>query len=254
MKYSLMEIVLIALLGCFFVRLLFYFLSEKGKKVSEKLEEKTIALAQATKEIEMLNKQLEEKESPKENNEIVYKKENSFESMLGSNLPIIEITDLDLSEVNASGDKEVIDRNKPAFIHQLRFYVFNVGKSSLKEVYISIKDIYNDPKDIKKRSRTIGQHDDESMDFKNYGIGTFENFEIGTLNLKSRKLVYASTLPNSFGVAEYTFSVVVEWKGGFYQMDVRIEEFNGKLKYYYQYFDISENPINFELLESNIKK
>jgi len=244
---------LIALLGCFFIRLLFYFLSERSRKASEKVAEKTIALAKATKEIEMLNIQLEDKSSFKDSSDSNYKKVNSYESMLGNNLPIIEITDLDLSE-ETTVDINDENSNRPAFVHQLRFYVFNVGKSSLKEVYISIKDIYNDPKDIKKRSRTIGQHDDESIDFKDYGIGTFENFEIGTLNLKSRRLVYASTLPNSFGVAEYSFSVVVEWKGGFYQMDVRIEEFDGKLKYFYQYFDVSENPINFELLESNIKK
>ncbi|HPW98660.1 MAG TPA: hypothetical protein PK218_08870 [Flavobacterium sp.] len=253
MNYSLMEILLIALLGCFFIRLLFYFLSERSRKASEKVAEKTIALAKATKEIEMLNIQLEDKSSFKDSSDSNYKKVNSYESMLGNNLPIIEITDLDLSE-ETTVDINDENSNRPAFVHQLRFYVFNVGKSSLKEVYISIKDIYNDPKDIKKRSRTIGQHDDESIDFKDYGIGTFENFEIGTLNLKSRRLVYASTLPNSFGVAEYSFSVVVEWKGGFYQMDVRIEEFDGKLKYFYQYFDVSENPINFELLESNIKK
>lgn len=253
MKYSLMEILLIALLGCFFIRLLFYFLSERSRKASEKAAEKTIALAKATKEIELLNKQLEEKSNQSESNTKNYKAVNSFETMLGNNLPIIEITDLDLSEENVL-EESTKNPNKPSFVHQLRFYVFNVGKSSLKEVYISIKDIYNDPKDIKKRSRTIGQHDDESIDFKDYGIGTFENFEIGTLNLKSRRLVYASTLPNSFGVAEYSFSVVVEWKGGFYQMDVRIEEFDGKLKYFYQYFDVGETPINFELLESNIKK
>jgi hypothetical protein len=253
MKYSLMEILLLALLGCFFIRLLFYFLSERSRKASEKATEKTVALAKATKEIELLNKQLDDKLNQSEKENKSYKTINSFETMLGNNLPIIEITDLDLSDENIS-DETNENSNKPSFIHQLRFYVFNVGKSSLKEVYISIKDIYNDPKDIKKRSRTIGQHDDESIDFKNYGIGTFENFEIGTLNLKSRRLVYASTLPNSFGVAEYSFSVVVEWKGGFYQMDVRIEEFDGKLKYFYQYFDIGENPINFELLESNIKK
>ncbi|MGV9003355.1 hypothetical protein [Flavobacterium sp.] len=253
MGYSLMEILLITLLGCFLIRLLFYFLPERNKNKNEKGGENAIALAVATKEIELLSKLLEENKSNSENSEANFKKVNGFESMLGNNLPIIEITDLDLSE-EYIGDSDFIASNKPAFIHQLRFYVFNVGKSSLKEVYISIKDIYNDPKDIKKRSRTIGQHDEESVDFKDYGVGTYENFELGTLNLKSRRLVYASTLPNSFGVAEYSFSVVVEWKGGFYQMDVRIEEFDGKLKYFYQYFDVSENPINFELLESTIIK
>ena len=44
------------------------------------------------------------------------------------------------------------------------------------------------------------------------------------------------------------------WKGGFYQMEIRIEEFDGKLKYHYQYFDVNGNPINFDKLEQGIKK
>jgi hypothetical protein len=61
-------------------------------------------------------------------------------------------------------------------------------------------------------------------------------------------------MPSSFGVAEYSFNLVVEWKGGFYQMDIRIEEFDGKLKYHFQYLDVNGNPINFEKLEQGIKK
>ena len=43
-------------------------------------------------------------------------------------------------------------------------------------------------------------------------------------------------------------------QGGFYQMEIRIEEFDGKLKYHYQYFDVNGNPINFDKLEQGIKK
>lgn len=244
--------ILLASLSCLFIILSIYFLYLFNRKTTRKKHESEVELTKVKKEIEKLTKVIEEQKLLQ--TDVFSSSENyaSFESMIGHNLPLIEITDLELTdEKSIEGELTV---SKATYIHQLRFYIFNVGKNSLKDVIISIKDIYNDPKDIKKRSRTIGHHDEESLDFKDYGIGTFENFEIGTLNLKSRRLVYASTLPNSFGVAEYSFNVIVEWKGGFYQMDVRIEEFDGKLKYFYQYFDVIGNPINFELLESNIKK
>lgn len=242
----LMITILLALLGCFLIILsvVYYY---KGNVIGEKASETEIELTKAKKEIEKLNSLLKGKEADF-NGITVSGSDYTFQNMLGNNLPLIEITDLNLSEEN--GKKS----DKPNYVHQLRFYVFNVGKNSLKDVIISIKDIYNDPKDIKKRSRTIGQHDEEGIDTDKQGIGTYENFEINTLNLKSRRLVYASTLPDSFGVAEYTFNIVVEWKGGFYQMEIRIEEFDGKLKYFYQYFDVKGNPINFEKLEQGIKK
>ena len=45
-----------------------------------------------------------------------------------------------------------------------------------------------------------------------------ENFNINTLNLKSRRLVYATTMSKSYGSEDYTFNVIVEWKSGFYQI------------------------------------
>lgn len=253
MNYSLMEILIVAFIICFLIRLFFYLFFEKNKNPTEKTNETNSAISHLANEIKLLNKQLDEKKKQVDEKELLVEGKNDFEKMLGKNIPIIEITDLELSEeINGETEEEKI--NKTNYIHQLRFYVFNVGKSSLKDVIVSIKDIYNDPKDIKKRSRTIGQHDDESFDYKNYGIGTFENVELKTLNLKSRQLVYVSTLPSSFGVAEYVFNVVVEWKNGYYQMEIKIEEFGGKLKYIYQYFDNNDEPINFELLENGIKK
>jgi hypothetical protein len=241
--------ILLALLGCFFIVLSIVYFYKGNNLIKGKSSEAEIELAKAKKEIEKLNSLLNGKDTMKNGAVLSSNSVSSYQTMLGNNLPLIEITDLDLSDEN-NGKKS----DKNTYIHQLRFYVFNVGKNSLKDVIISIKDIYNDPKDIKKRSRTIGHHDDEGIDSDKQGIGTYENFEINTLNLKSRRLVYASTLPSSFGVAEYTFNVVVEWKGGFYQMEIRIEEFDGKLKYHYQYFDVNGNPINFENLENGIKK
>ncbi len=245
----LMITILLALLGCFFIVLSIVYFYKGNNLIKGKSSEAEIELAKAKKEIEKLNSLLNGKDTLKNGAVLSSNSISSYQTMLGNNLPLIEITDLDLSDESNSKKSD-----KNTYIHQLRFYVFNIGKNSLKDVIISIKDIYNDPKDIKKRSRTIGHHDDEGIDSDKQGIGTYENFEINTLNLKSRRLVYASTLPSSFGVAEYTFNVVVEWKGGFYQMEIRIEEFDGKLKYHYQYFDVNGNPINFENLENGIKK
>lgn len=238
--------IILAVLGCFLIAIAIFIFYKGNNPMAVVSPEIEIELAKSKKEIEKLNSLLKNKEQDSSTSpSVVY----SYQNMLGNNVPLIEITDLDLSDEN-NGKKT----GKETYIHQLRFYVFNVGKNSLKDVIISIKDIYNDPKEVKKRSRTIGQHDEEGIDSTEQGIGTYENFEINTLNLKSRRLVYASTMPSSFGVAEYTFNVVVEWKGGFYQMEIRIEEFDGKLKYHYQYFDVNGNPINFEKLEQGIKK
>lgn len=245
--------ILLISLVCLLVVLTIFFLYLFNKNSNGKRVKMEVELSMLKIEIENLTKVIEEQKLMQ--TDVISSSENyaSFESMIGHNLPLIEITDLELSdEKNVEDNKSAV--NNSTYVHQLRFYVFNVGKNSLHDVIISIKDIYNDPRDIKKRSRTIGHHDEESLDLKEYGIGTFENFDINTLNLKSRRLVYSSTLPNSFGVAEYSFNIVVEWKEGFYQLDIRIEEFDGKLKYFYQYFDINGNPMNFELLENNILK
>ena len=85
-------------------------------------------------------------------------------------------------------------------------------------------------------------------------IGTFENFNINTLNLKSRRLVYATTMSKSFGFEEYIFNVIVEWKCGFYQIKIKIQELEGNLKYEYEYYDINGEPIDFKKLESSILK
>jgi len=168
--------------------------------------------------------------------------------MLGKNIPLIEITDLDLLHKNRSNSKE------ESHVYKFRFYIFNVGKNSLKDVIVSIKDIYNDPKKIKIKSKTIGNLKDSSIDVNDQQIGTYENFNINTLNLKSRRLVYATTMSTSFGFEEYTFNVIVEWKCGFYQIKVKIQELEGNLKYYYEYYDINGEPIDFKKLERSILK
>ena len=86
----------------------------------------------------------------------------------------------------------------------------------------------------------------------NEELGTYENIEFPTLNLKSKKLIYTSNLPASFGVGDYEYHLIVEWSQGFYQMKVKIEELNGKLSYKYEFFDVDGNPIDFKALESKI--
>ena len=90
----------------------------------------------------------------------------------------------------------------------------------------------------------IGNSDDPTID--NSEIGTYENFEINTLPLMTRRLAYSSTLPNSFGVGDYEYHLIVEWNQGFYQMHVIIEEIEGKLKYSYEYFDVNGKPIDMK--------
>ena len=83
-------------------------------------------------------------------------------------------------------------------------------------------------------------------------MGEYENFEIPTLNLKSKKLLYTSNLPSSFGVGDYEYHLVVEWSQGFYQMFIKIEEIEGKLKYTYEFFDVNGKTIDFNNLEKSI--
>jgi hypothetical protein len=61
-------------------------------------------------------------------------------------------------------------------------------------------------------------------------------------------------MSKSYGFEEYTFNVIVEWKCGFYQIKVKIEELEGNLKYEYEYFDINGEPIDFKKLETSILK
>ena len=163
------------------------------------------------------------------------------------NIPIVEIKDIDLGE-----GADISDDTKPRkkgqrimYIHQLKFSLVNAGKFSLKDVIFSVKDIYNDPKEGKSKKKAK-EYTYMGRTFDNEDVGAYNNIETNTLNLKSKKQVYISNLPSSFGVGDYYFDIIVEWNNGFYQMHVDIEELNGKLKYRYQFYDIDGKPINIK--------
>jgi hypothetical protein len=213
-------------------------------------------LDEAIKQIEVLNAEIVQKDKIVEEAELKIKslKSDSFSQSAGQNLPIVEIVDNDLSEGNASNDdgKKV---HKLMYHHQIRFYLLNIGKNSLKDVIFSVKDDYNDNgnKEKKKKAKPSStQVDYMGKKVNNDELGTYDNIEVNTLNLKSKKLIYTSNLPGSFGTADYEYHIIVEWSQGFYQMKVKIEEVNGKLSYHYEFFDVDGTPIDFKSLESRI--
>ncbi|MCF8323299.1 MAG: hypothetical protein K9I26_09195 [Flavobacterium sp.] len=217
------------------------------------LDDKQKKLEEAIKEIEVLHAEIVEKDKLVDQ---VEKKMKILESdsatfTSGQNIPIIEIVDNDLSDGNNSetNGKRV---HKLMYHHQIRFYLLNAGKNSLKDVIFSIKDIYNDPIERNKKAKSIGKHEYMGHSVNGDEIGTYENIELHTLNLKSKKLMYTSNLPGSFGVGDYSYNVVIEWSQGFYQMKINIEETDGKLKYKYDFYDVTGNPIDYKSLEMNI--
>lgn len=206
-------------------------------------------LDEAIKQIEVLHAEILEKDKMVE--EVELKNKNLSSYSFGQNLPIIEIIDNDLSDGNSSsGESKKV--HKLMYHHQIRFYILNVGKNSLKDVIFSIKDVYNDPKDKRKKSSSNGQTEYMGQAVDNDEIGSYENIELNTLNLKSKKLIYTSNLPGSFGVGDYEYHVIVEWNQGFYQMKIAIEEIEGKLKYKYEFFDVNGSPIDYKSLEINV--
>jgi hypothetical protein len=250
MKKKSLGILILTLLGYFLIMLSIFFLYQGNNSTREEVKETKKELDIAKKKIEKLSNQLAEKNNLiRKENITVFPNSDEFNTMLGENIPLIEITDFDLSNKNRRNNKK-----REFHVYKFRVYIFNIGKNSLKDVIVSIKDIYNDPKTIKIKSNTIGDLKNGSIDVKNQQIGTYENFNINTLNLKSRRLVYASTMSKSYGFAEYTFNVIVEWKYGFYQIKVNIQELEGYLKYNYEYYDINDKPIDFKKLESSILK
>lgn len=250
MKNRSLGILILTLLGYFLIALSIFFLYQGNNSTREEVKETKKELDKAKKKIENLNNLLEGKNNfSRKANIAVFPNSDEFNTMLGKNIPLIEITDFDLSNKNRRNNK-----NREFHIYKFRFYIYNVGKSSLKDVIVSIKDIYNDPKNIKIKSNTIGNHKNGSIDVNSQQIGTYENFNINTLNLKSRRLVYATTMSKSYGSEDYTFNVIVEWKSGFYQIKIKIQELDGNLKYDYEYYDINGELIDFKKLESSILK
>lgn len=214
--------------------------------------EKQKQLDEAIKQIEVLHAEIVEKEKIVDDVEQKIKILKSDTSILtaGQNLPIIEIVDNDLSEgVSDDGKKKV---HRLMYHHQIKFSLLNAGKSSLKDVIFSIKDDYNSGKEKKKKSKAVASIDYLGKNVDNEEIGTYQNFEIHTLNLKSKKLLYTSNLPGSFGTGDYEYHIIVEWSQGFYQMILKIEELDGKLKYNYEFFDVNGRTIDFNNLEKSI--
>lgn len=206
----------------------------------------------ANQKIEVLTDEIKEtKDQLVEENPIPEDARLHVSSQLNEqNIPIIEIKDTDLGE-GADISDNVEPRKKGQrmmYNHQLKFSLVNAGKFSLKDVIFSVKDIYNDPKEGKAKKKAK-EYSYMGRTFDNEDVGAFNNIEANTLNLKSKKLVYISNLPTSFGVGDYYFDIIVEWNNGFYQMHVDIEELNGKLKYRYQFYDIDGKPINLKSSE-----
>ena len=211
-------------------------------------------LDEAIKQIEVLNAEIVQKDKVVEETELKIKSlKSETMTVIGQNMPIIEIVDTDLSEGEATAKEEGSKKvHKLMYHHQIRFFMLNAGKNSLKDVIFSVKDDYNRNKEKKKKATATANVDYTGKKVDNDELGVYENIEVNTLNLKSKKLIYTSNLPASFGVSDYEYHLIVEWSQGFYQMVVKIEEVNGKLKYHYDFFDVDGKPIDFKSMETSI--
>ncbi|TBX70625.1 hypothetical protein EZL74_02820 [Flavobacterium silvisoli] len=247
----LMITALLAIFGFVLLALSVYLLTKNNSNTIS--AEKQKQLDEAIKQIEVLHAEILEKEKIVSENEQKIKslKSQSMSHTMGQNMPIIEIVDNDLSEgsTNEDGSKKV---HKLMYHHQIRFYLLNAGKNSLKDVIFSIKDDYNRNKEKKKKTTATANIDYTGKKVDSDELGVYENIEVNTLNLKSKKLIYTSNLPGSFGVGDYEYHLIIEWSQGFYQMLVKIEEIDGKLKYNYEFFDVDGKPIDFKSMETSI--
>ena len=249
-RKRLMITLLLAFLGCVLIALSVYLLYRNSNASIS--AEKQKELDEAIKQIEVLNAEIVDKDRFVDDAEQKLKtlKFESFVLAPGQNLPIIEIVDNDLGEgASEDGEKKV---HKLMYHHQIRFYLMNAGKSSLKDVIFSIKDDYNPSQEKKKKANTVASIDYLGKKVDSEEMGAYENIEVSTLNLKSKKLIYTSNLKGSFGVGDYEYHLIVEWSQGFYQMFIKIEEIDGKLKYNYEFFDVDGNTIDFNTLEKSI--
>lgn len=246
-KKAFMTTILLAFIGCVLIGLSLFFLYRGSFYANQKAILAKKDLEEANLKIECLNNELKEKSNRilESEQKLELLKSHPFSPIAGQNLPVIEITTVDLGEGTTieGKDKKV---HRLMFSHQIRFSILNLGKSSLKEVIFSIQDIYNGPKVKHKK------YMHKSKSFNNEDLGSYENIEVNTLNLKSKKMIYTSNLPSSFGVGDYSFTIIVEWEKGFYQMEVNIEEIEGKLNFKYQFFDDNCNVIDFKNLENSI--
>jgi hypothetical protein len=254
-KKSLMLTLILAFLGCVLMGFSIYFFFEGSFNANEKIETAKKDLEEANAKIENLSQELEIK-----NKNIIEAEKKiknftlePFSQTTDHNLPILEITNVDIGEgVTVEENKKKV--HKLMYSHQIRFIILNIGKSALKEVIFSVKDIYNDPKEKRKHKKEIVEHDFIGRTIDNKEIGSYDNIEINTLNLKSKKLIYSSNLPPSFGFGNYCYDVIVEWSGGSYQMQVDIEEIEGKLNFKYEFYTLNGEPVDLKKFANFINK
>jgi hypothetical protein len=248
-KKSLMLTLILAFLGCVLMGLSIYFFFEGSFNANEKIEKAEKELESANKKIENLSQEL----NARTRNFIEAEKKiknftlEPFGQSNVLNIPVLEITNVDLGEgVTLEGNKKKV--HKLMYSHQIRFFILNMGKSSLHDVIFSIKDVYNEPKEKRKTKKTKEEFDFLGRSIENGEIGLYDNIEVNTLNLKSKKMIFSSNLPSSFGFGNYCYDVIVEWRDGSYQMLVDIEEIDGKLKFKYEFYNVKGEPIDLKKL------
>jgi hypothetical protein len=254
-KKSLMLTLILAFLGCVLIGLSIYSLYQGGFNAKEKIETAEKELEEANKKIENLSQELSVKTRSAIESEKKLKNATlePFSHSTFQNLPMLEVTNVDLGEgVTLEGKKKKV--HKLMYSHQIRFFILNTGKSALKEVIFSIKDVYNDPKEKRKTKKTKGELDFTGRPIDNEEIGSYDNIEINTLSLKTKRMIYSSNLPSSFGFGNYCYDVIVEWNNGSYQMQVDIEEIDGKLNFKYEFYNINGEPIDLKKLANLINK
>ncbi|WP_396192965.1 hypothetical protein [Flavobacterium sp.] len=250
-KNSSMTALILAFIGFALISGALFSLYRSSSDIEVVEEKSETEIDIANKKIDVLSDEIQE--TKEQFVDADYKENSKSEVMTqisDQNIPIIEIKDSDLGESADLTDEPRKKGQRITYIHQLKFSLVNVGKFSLKDVIFSVKDIYNDPKEGKGKKKAK-EYSYMGRTFDNEDVGAYNNIEVNTLNLKSKKLVYVSNLPTSFGVGDYYFDIIVEWNNGFYQMHVDIEELNGKLKYRYQFYDVEGKPIDFRNIEEN---
>ena len=143
----LMMTALLAIFGFVLLALSVYLLTKNSSNTLS--ADKQRELDEAIKQIEVLHAEILEKDKIVEETEQKVKslKSESMNQSVGQNMPILEIVDNDLSEGTNDGDKKV---HKLMYHHQIRFFLLNAGKSSLKDVIFSVKDDYNGNKEKKR--------------------------------------------------------------------------------------------------------
>lgn len=244
-KKSGMLILILALLGCVLIGFSIYFLYEGSFIAGENNEEAAKELEGVSKKVENLSQEL--RLMTKSNGEEKNNSIGAFSKLASNNIPIVQITSVDLGEdVGVEGnDKKT---NRLTYSHEIRFFILNIGKSALKEVIFSIKDIYNEPKWRKKNKKARVEYDCFGQVINSAEFGSYNNIEINTLNLKSKKIAYSSNLPSSFGDGEYFFDIILEWEKGSYQIKVDIVEVAGKLNFKYEFYNVNGEPIDLKKL------